>query len=58
MFIVISLQAGDYVWLSYKEVYDIVMKVGNSIRQCGVGEVKFLSMNVFVYIVSGSVFMV
>ncbi|GAB4834556.1 Long chain acyl-CoA synthetase 4 [Ancistrocladus abbreviatus] len=31
-------KAGGYVWLSYKEVYDIVIKLGNSIRRCGVGE--------------------
>ncbi|RZC74494.1 hypothetical protein C5167_049977 [Papaver somniferum] len=27
---------GKYVWLTYKEVYDIVMKVGFAIRSCGV----------------------
>ncbi|KAK1381668.1 Long-chain-fatty-acid--CoA ligase [Heracleum sosnowskyi] len=27
---------GDYVWLTYKQVYDIVIKVGNAIRNCGV----------------------
>ncbi|KAL1826437.1 hypothetical protein ACET3Z_004849 [Daucus carota] len=27
---------GDYVWLTYKQVYDMVMKVGNAIRSCGV----------------------
>ncbi|KAF9600386.1 hypothetical protein IFM89_008621 [Coptis chinensis] len=26
---------GKYVWLTYKEVYDIVIKVGLSIRSCG-----------------------
>lgn len=31
-------QAGKYVWLTYKEVYDIVMKVGASIRNCGVNK--------------------
>ncbi|KAJ7945044.1 Long chain acyl-CoA synthetase [Quillaja saponaria] len=31
-------KAGKYVWRSYKEVYDLVMKVGNSIRSCGFGE--------------------
>ncbi|CAK9182028.1 unnamed protein product, partial [Ilex paraguariensis] len=29
-------KAGKYVWLTYKEVYDIVLKVGASIRSCGV----------------------
>ena len=38
--VVSSLQAGKYVWLTYKEVYDKVMKVGNSIRSCGVNEVS------------------
>ncbi|KAL1806035.1 hypothetical protein DCAR_0831783 [Daucus carota subsp. sativus] len=27
---------GDYVWLTYKQVYDMVIKVGNAIRSCGV----------------------
>ncbi|KAI8569766.1 hypothetical protein RHMOL_Rhmol02G0302600 [Rhododendron molle] len=31
-------KAGKYVWLTYKEVYDTVMKLGNSIRSCGVEE--------------------
>lgn len=35
----LPLQAGKYVWQTYKQVYDIVMKVGNSIRSCGVEEV-------------------
>lgn len=35
---IVDGKAGDYVWLSYKEVYDIVIKVGNSIRHCGIGE--------------------
>ena len=34
-----SLQAGKYVWLTYKEVYDMVGKVGNAMRSCGVVEV-------------------
>ncbi|CAN4108406.1 unnamed protein product [Withania somnifera] len=29
-------QAGKYVWLTYREVYDLVLKVGASIRVCGV----------------------
>ncbi|CAN4111461.1 unnamed protein product [Withania somnifera] len=29
-------QAGKYVWLTYREVYDLVLKVGASIRICGV----------------------
>ncbi|ONK81175.1 uncharacterized protein A4U43_C01F26130 [Asparagus officinalis] len=30
-------KAGGYVWMTYKEVYDIVIKVGASIRSRGVG---------------------
>lgn len=33
-------QAGKYVWQTYKEVYDLVIKLGNSIRSCGIEEVK------------------
>ncbi|XP_072981124.1 long chain acyl-CoA synthetase 4-like [Typha angustifolia] len=33
---IVDGKAGDYIWLTYKEVYDIVMKVGASIRSCGV----------------------
>ncbi|KDP25300.1 hypothetical protein JCGZ_20456 [Jatropha curcas] len=29
-------KASEYVWQTYKEVYDLVIKVGNSIRSCGV----------------------
>lgn len=29
---------GKYKWQTYKEVYDMVIKVGNSIRSCGYGE--------------------
>ncbi|CAO2819208.1 unnamed protein product [Amaranthus hypochondriacus] len=35
---IVEGKAGEYVWLTYKEVYDIVIKVGNAIRHCGVGE--------------------
>uniref|UniRef100_A0A803KZM0 Long-chain-fatty-acid--CoA ligase n=1 Tax=Chenopodium quinoa TaxID=63459 RepID=A0A803KZM0_CHEQI len=31
-------KAGNYNWLTYKEVYDIVIKVGASIRSCGVSK--------------------
>lgn len=33
------LQAGEYVWLTYKEAYDIVIELGASIRCRGVGQV-------------------
>jgi len=39
-FFFVTLQAGKYKWLTYKEVYDLVIKVGNSIRSCGYGEVS------------------
>ncbi|KAL7167707.1 hypothetical protein ACSBR2_038208 [Camellia fascicularis] len=29
---------GKYVWQTYKEVYALVMKLGNSIRSCGIEE--------------------
>ncbi|XP_027162899.1 long chain acyl-CoA synthetase 4-like [Coffea eugenioides] len=29
-------KAGEYSWLTYKQVYDLVLEVGNSIRTCGV----------------------
>lgn len=38
----LCLQAGKYVWKTYKEVYDLVIKVVNAIRTCGVEEVSFL----------------
>ncbi|KAF3632188.1 Long chain acyl-CoA synthetase 2 [Capsicum annuum] len=33
---IVDGKPGKYVWMSYKEVYDIVIKVGNSIRSIGV----------------------
>ncbi|CAA6665862.1 unnamed protein product [Spirodela intermedia] len=33
---IINGKAGKYLWLTYKEVYDLVMKIGTSIRSCGV----------------------
>lgn len=35
---VVNGNPGKYVWLTYKEVYDLVIKLGNSIRSCGVEE--------------------
>ncbi|KAA8528236.1 hypothetical protein F0562_035513 [Nyssa sinensis] len=35
---IVDGKPGKYEWLTYKEVYDLVMKVGNSIRSCGTGE--------------------
>ncbi|OAY56365.1 long chain acyl-CoA synthetase 4 [Manihot esculenta] len=33
---IVNGKAGKFVWQTYKEVYDLVIKVGNSIRSCGV----------------------
>lgn len=35
---VVNGKPGKYVWLTYKEVHDLVIKLGNSIRSCGVEE--------------------
>ncbi|XVE58061.1 hypothetical protein DITRI_Ditri04bG0140000 [Diplodiscus trichospermus] len=35
---IVNGKAGKYVWQTYKEVYELVIKVGNSIRSCGVEE--------------------
>ncbi|KAE9606536.1 putative CDP-diacylglycerol--inositol 3-phosphatidyltransferase, Long-chain-fatty-acid--CoA ligase [Lupinus albus] len=32
---IVDGKPGKYIWQSYKEVYDLVVKVGNSIRSCG-----------------------
>ncbi|XP_059308961.1 long chain acyl-CoA synthetase 4-like [Lycium ferocissimum] len=33
---IVDGKPGKYVWMTYKEVYDTVIKLGNSIRNCGV----------------------
>ncbi|CAI9782258.1 unnamed protein product [Fraxinus pennsylvanica] len=33
---IVNGKPGKYVWMTYKEVYDLVVKVGNSIRCCGI----------------------
>lgn len=38
------MKHGDYVWLTYKQVYDLVIKVGNAIRSCGVEQVSDYSL--------------
>ncbi|KAI4315525.1 hypothetical protein L6164_028323 [Bauhinia variegata] len=35
---IVNGEPGKYKWQSYKEIYDLVMRVGNSIRSCGYGE--------------------
>ncbi|KAL6556441.1 Long chain acyl-CoA synthetase 4 [Orobanche gracilis] len=33
---IVNGKPDKYLWMTYKEVYDIVMKVGNAIRCCGI----------------------
>ncbi|KAM7258039.1 hypothetical protein ACFE04_013780 [Oxalis oulophora] len=33
---IVNGKAGEYVWKTYTEVYDLVIKLGNAIRSCGV----------------------
>ncbi|XP_010473705.1 PREDICTED: long chain acyl-CoA synthetase 3-like [Camelina sativa] len=35
---IVDGKAGKYIWQTYKEVYDVVIKLGNSIRTIGVGK--------------------
>ncbi|KAL0730768.1 hypothetical protein Bca4012_026862 [Brassica carinata] len=35
---IVNEKAGKYEWKTYKEVYDIVIKLGNSLRSCGLEE--------------------
>ncbi|KAH0910613.1 hypothetical protein HID58_033934 [Brassica napus] len=35
---IVNNKAGKYEWKTYKEVYDIVLKLGNSLRSCGIEE--------------------
>ncbi|ESQ28906.1 hypothetical protein EUTSA_v10023330mg [Eutrema salsugineum] len=35
---IVDGKAGKYVWQTYKQVYDVVIKLGNSIRTIGVGK--------------------
>ncbi|WZY69376.1 hypothetical protein YC2023_001616 [Brassica napus] len=37
---IVDGKPGKYVWQTYQEVYDIVIKLGNALRNCGVEEVK------------------
>ncbi|KAK4490795.1 hypothetical protein RD792_001508 [Penstemon davidsonii] len=36
---IVNGKPGEYIWMTYKVVYDIVLKVGASIRSCGIDEV-------------------
>ncbi|GJM93558.1 hypothetical protein PR202_ga10123 [Eleusine coracana subsp. coracana] len=35
---IVDGKAGKYTWMTYKEVYDTVIKIGAAIRSCGVGK--------------------
>ncbi|KAK1284847.1 Long chain acyl-CoA synthetase 4 [Acorus calamus] len=35
---VVNGKPGGYIWMTYKQVYDVVMRLGNSIRSCGVSQ--------------------
>ncbi|CAN8308200.1 unnamed protein product [Cochlearia groenlandica] len=35
---IVNGKAGKYEWKTYKEIYDIVIKLGNSLRGCGIEE--------------------
>ncbi|XAR55132.1 Long-chain-fatty-acid--CoA ligase [Bertholletia excelsa] len=35
---IVNGKPGKYVWQTYKEVYDSVIKLGNSMRSCGIDE--------------------
>ena len=33
-------QEGKYTWMTYQEVYNVVLKIGSAIRSCGLGPVS------------------
>ncbi|RYR10411.1 hypothetical protein Ahy_B05g078867 isoform C [Arachis hypogaea] len=35
---IVDGKPGKYKWKTYEEVYDLVIKIGNSLRSCGYGE--------------------
>ncbi|PIN09207.1 Long-chain acyl-CoA synthetases (AMP-forming) [Handroanthus impetiginosus] len=35
---IVNGKPGKYLWMTYREAYNIVLKVGNSIRSCGIEE--------------------
>lgn len=37
----LQAKAGEYEWLTYKEVYELVLKIGNAMRGLGYGPVSF-----------------
>ena len=49
-FIFRELQAGKYVWRTYKDVYDDVILIGVVIRHVGVQPVSFCSLVSFICI--------
>jgi len=36
---IVDGKAGAYVWKTYREVFDIASKIGNSSRSCGLAKV-------------------
>lgn len=36
-----NLQAGNYVWQTYEEAYEVALKIGSAIRQTGVNLVSW-----------------
>eukprot|EP00252_Welwitschia_mirabilis_P024951 TRINITY_DN7625_c0_g1_i1.p1 TRINITY_DN7625_c0_g1~~TRINITY_DN7625_c0_g1_i1.p1 ORF type:complete len:659 (+),score=141.91 TRINITY_DN7625_c0_g1_i1:438-2414(+) len=34
---IVDGKAGKYTWITYKEAYDLTLKIGSAIRSCGVG---------------------
>ena len=41
------MQAGGYVWRSYKEVYDVVVKLGKSLRSVDIGQVSHIVLGLY-----------
>ena len=39
---VVDGNAGDYAWMTYKEAYDVVMKLAASMSKSGVKQVRTL----------------
>lgn len=37
----LQAKAGVYEWLTYKQVYELVLKIGNAMRSLGYGPVSF-----------------
>ena len=42
LILILRVQVSDYVWQTYKEVYDTVTDIGSAMRSCGVKPVIYL----------------